>query len=1004
MVQAHRIKTESPAIRAGILRFVNGVVREIGFWLLVATALWMIVALASFNATDAAWTHTANVTQIHNFGGKVGAWFADVLLYFFGYSAYLLPLGIAFSGWRLFKRGALMELDAEIVLFRVLGFAVTLIMASGLAALHLHATPGNIPGVVGSAGGLVGLHVSQFLTQAFKFLGGDIFMIALFLAGLTLTTGLSWLALLDGIGSMALAVIDWVGSTIMTPVHRRRPTVTAARNALGAAANDAAAASSSSSTKPPVSDPAAGRGQLALGQWLKRTAERPLAWWRTRRAVSVVPAEPTAGGKEPSQSVSPAIELAPVATAELLSVAPSGRPAARIEPVLNLPLADGPAPHPESPTPTSGTSSVAAQARPPVMPDMLTLVPTAAPVMAGNQPATPLPVMTAVTAPAPPPATASAPAVSVQVPWTPLNNFSATASNDPLAVAPPPPPASPILQAAPALADFDEDDADETEPYPVRFPLDLTVVPRVASPPISATPVSVAPVASMVQRVTAPPASAPYPLPSLNLLDRPSPRTAGYSQEKLDEMSRQLEILLKHFGIEVRVVAVEPGPVITRFEIEPAPGVKVSQISNLAKDLARGLSVISVRVVEIIPGKSVVGLEIPNQHREIVYLREVLEAPVYSQAASPLTLTLGKDIGGNPVVANLVKMPHLLVAGTTGSGKSVAINAMLLSLLYKASPSEVRLILVDPKMLELSMYEDIPHLLTPVVTDMKEAANALRWCVGEMERRYRLMAAEKVRNIAGFNHKIADALVRGERIPDPLWKLGDGVPGEVPALTPLPCIVVVIDELADMMMIVGKKVEELIARLAQKARAAGIHLILATQRPSVDVITGLIKANIPTRVAFQVSSRVDSRTILDQMGAEQLLGHGDMLYLPPGTGLPQRVHGAFVDDQEVIRVVEYLRQTGAPSYIDAVLAEPREESEGAEEADNGGRGGETDPLYDEAVRIVTESRRASVSGVQRRLRIGYNRAARMIEEMEAAGVIGPLQSNGNREVLAPPPP
>jgi S-DNA-T family DNA segregation ATPase FtsK/SpoIIIE len=512
----------------------------------------------------------------------------------------------------------------------------------------------------------------------------------------------------------------------------------------------------------------------------------------------------------------------------------------------------------------------------------------------------------------------------------------------------------------------------------------------------------------MARRVAAPVPAAPYPLPSLDLLDRPPPRIAGYSSGMLDDMSRQVEIQLKSFGIEVKVVAVEPGPVITRFEIEPAPGVKVSQISNLAKDLARGLLVVSVRVVEVIPGKSVIGLEIPNRKREIVYLREVLEAPVYTESTAPLTLALGKDIGGRPVVANLAKMPHLLVAGTTGSGKSVAINAMLLSLLYKASPSEARLILVDPKMLELSVYEDIPHLLTPVVTDMKEAANALRWCVAEMERRYRLMATLKVRNIAGFNRKVLDALAAGEGLIDPFWRPGEeGTPGEIPVLQPLSFIVVVIDELADMMMIVGKKVEELIARLAQKARAAGIHLILATQRPSVDVITGLIKANIPTRVAFQVSSRVDSRTILDQMGAEQLLGHGDMLYLPPGTGLPQRVHGAFVDDHEVNRVVDYLRQIGAPDYIDDVLAEPREEGDaggGNGNGDGDGRTGESDPLYDDAVRVVTESRRASVSGVQRRLRIGYNRAARLVEEMESAGVVGPVQPNGSREVLAPPPP
>jgi len=503
-------------------------------------------------------------------------------------------------------------------------------------------------------------------------------------------------------------------------------------------------------------------------------------------------------------------------------------------------------------------------------------------------------------------------------------------------------------------------------------------------------------------------AAAPLPsLPPLQLLDPAPEQQDGYSEDDLESMSRQVEILLRHFGIEVQVVAVEPGPVITCFELEPAPGIKVSQISNLAKDLARGLSVTSVRVVEVIPGKSVVGLEIPNKRRQIVYLSEILSAPVYTNSTAPMTVALGKDIGGKPVVANLAKMPHLLVAGTTGSGKSVAINAMLLSMLYKATPHEVRLILVDPKMLELSVYEEIPHLLAPVVTDMKEAANALRWCVGEMERRYRLMAALKVRNLAGFNQKVQEAGDAGQPIADPLFKPEEQFEGAaVPVLEPMPFIVVVIDELADMMMVVGKKVEELIARLAQKARAAGIHLILATQRPSVDVITGLIKANIPTRIAFQVSSKVDSRTILDQMGADQLLGHGDMLYLPPGTGFTRRVHGAFVSDHEVLRVVEYLRQTGAPDYIQDILQESGEAIPGlpSAEGDYGGGGEEADPLYDQAVRIVTESRRASISGVQRRLKIGYNRAARMIEEMEAAGIVGPLQPNGNREVLVPPPP
>ncbi len=499
-------------------------------------------------------------------------------------------------------------------------------------------------------------------------------------------------------------------------------------------------------------------------------------------------------------------------------------------------------------------------------------------------------------------------------------------------------------------------------------------------------------------------------LPELSLLDGPPTREKSYSPEALDAISRLVEIKLKDFGIDVEVVAVQPGPVITRFELKPAPGVKVSQISALAKDLARALSAISVRVVEVIPGKSVVGLEIPNESRELVTLGEILRSRAYDELASPLALALGKDIGGAPVVADLGKMPHLLIAGTTGSGKSVAINAMVLSLLYKSSAEHVRLILIDPKMLELSVYEGIPHLLAPVVTDMKHAANALRWCVAEMERRYHLMKALGVRNLAGLNRKVLDAQAAGTPIPDPLVArlLAAGkYEGVVPALQPVPYIVVVIDELADLMLIVGRKVEELVARLAQKARASGIHLVLATQRPSVDVITGLIKANIPTRIAFQVSAKVDSRTILDQNGAESLLSHGDMLYLPLGTSTPDRVHGAFVSDREVHAVVESLKGGTAPAYVDEVLTGPQGGLPGEESAESGGDAeadGEQDPLYDEAVRIVVESRRASVSGVQRRLKIGYNRAARLVESMEAAGLVGPLQSNGSREVLAPPPP
>jgi S-DNA-T family DNA segregation ATPase FtsK/SpoIIIE len=502
-------------------------------------------------------------------------------------------------------------------------------------------------------------------------------------------------------------------------------------------------------------------------------------------------------------------------------------------------------------------------------------------------------------------------------------------------------------------------------------------------------------------------------LPPLKLLDDPPVHEAGYSQEALEAMSRLVELKLKDFGIDVEVVAVQPGPVITRYEMRPAPGVKVSQISSLSKDLARSLSAISVRVVEVIPGKSVMGLEIPNEKREIVTLGEIIKSRAYDEVTSPLAIALGKDIGGAPVCADLAKMPHLLIAGTTGSGKSVGINAMILSLLYKSTAEHVRLIMIDPKMLELSVYEGIPHLLAPVVTDMKHAANALRWCVAEMERRYALMSALGVRNITGFNRKVKDAIDSGKPIRDPVMTAAAANDPTIDQrlitdLGPLPFIVVIIDELADLMMIVGKKVEELIARLAQKARASGIHLVLATQRPSVDVITGLIKANIPCRIAFQVSARVDSRTILDQMGAESLLGHGDMLYLQSGTSIPTRVHGAFVSDAEVHRVVEALKKTGAPNYIEDVLEGPSTPLAGIsgepQDGAGGDAGGEQDALYDEAVKIVTTERKPSISYVQRRLKIGYNRAARLLESMENAGVVGPLQPNGAREILAPAPP
>jgi len=563
-----------------------------------------------------------------------------------------------------------------------------------------------------------------------------------------------------------------------------------------------------------------------------------------------------------------------------------------------------------------------------------------------------------------------------------------------------PPSREPILMSARALAALIKPQPARPKPTPKPRPKAAKVPEREPrSAPVPAPPKRVP------QRSAS---SADAERAPLELLDAPRKTGKGFSQQDLDMLSEQVKARLQEFGVQVEVVAVYPGPVVTLFELQLAAGTKVSKITGLAKDLARALSTISVRVVEVIPGKSVIGLEIPNTQRETVFLREILSSDGYQHAKSPLTLALGTDISGQPVVADLGRMPHALIAGTTGSGKSVAINAMILSLIYKASPKDVRLIMVDPKMLELSVYEGIPHLLTPVVTDMKEAANALRWCVGEMERRYRLMAHLGVRNIAGYNRKVAEAEAAGAPIPDPMYMtehggLAEGSDDEpVPTLAHLPYIVVIIDELADMMMVVGKKVEELIARLAQKARASGIHLLLATQRPSVDVLTGLIKANIPTRIAFQVSARVDSRTVLDQMGAEQLLGYGDMLYLAPGGSIPRRVHGAFVDDHEVHRVVEYLRQAGEPDYVEAILHEPDEHLPGIDQEPRGDVE-DTDPLFDEAVQIVTESRRASISGVQRRLKIGYNRAARMVEEMERIGIVGAAESNGNREVLAPPP-
>jgi S-DNA-T family DNA segregation ATPase FtsK/SpoIIIE len=769
LAQARRKKADNQTIHPHVTKGL----REGTLFVLSALAAYLLLSLSSYHAQDPGWSHRGPASAIHNYGGVVGAWFADVFLYLFGYLAYLFPLMVGFSGWLVFRgrTTASGKIDLHVLAVRWAGFLLTVASGCGLATLHFGVAPGDLPL---DAGGVFGNLVGEQLAALFSFMGATLFLLALFLTGVTLFTGLSWLSVMDWTGKMTLMAMDWLTERFLE---------------------------------------------------LKASFDS----YRARRQREEQVAE-----KKEKQKV---FKRKPV----------------RIEPVIKK-------------------------------------VETSERVERERQ----------------------------------------------------------------------------------------------------------------VKLFDAPPNTE---LPPLSLLDEAREYSEGYSESALEAMSRLVEMKLLDFGIEVEVVAVQPGPVITRFELQPGAGVKVSQISNLAKDLARALSAISVRVVEVIPGKSVIGLEIPNESREIVSLSEILESSDYDEAGSPLTLALGKDIGGQPVVVDLARMPHLLVAGTTGSGKSVAVNAMILSLLYKSLPGDVRLIMIDPKMLELSVYEGIPHLLTPVVTDMKEAANALRWCVGEMERRYQLMAALGVRNIGGYNRKVQEAIDAGEPIPDPLFKPDELLEEEPepPDLEPLPFIVVIIDELADLMMVVGKKVEELIARLAQKARAAGIHLILATQRPSVDVITGLIKANIPTRIAFQVSAKVDSRTILDQGGADQLLGHGDMLYLAPGTGVPTRVHGAYVDDAEVHRVVDHLKGRGEPDYIEGILQTTTDFLPGSS-GQSGAEDPEADPLYDDAVRIVTETRRASISGVQRRLKIGYNRAARMIEQMETAGIVGPQQSNGNREVLAPPPP
>ena len=951
--------------------------REGALWIVVIISVYLVLALATYSPDDPGWSFAGEPTSVTNAGGRFGAWFADLSLFLFGAFAYLIPVGLTASAFLIFRER---EPEPETKLYwlalRWSGLLVTLGAGAGLASLQLGGQIGDLPNGIG--GGL-GQFVAGLASGAFGPGGGSLVLLGVLLMGLSLFTGLSPLLIVDGIGDLTLMILRFPAKLyrlVHAGIAERRQYQDWEPEWDGDLEQDDLEQDELEQDE--LDDEAE---EDALDLVAEATEQRPNSASRyeevglpeatnprqtTKNAIQHLA---TGVGRETRSTLGSATE-ATIGSATGATI--GSAPGQAIEPTLKIRIGAGFDPasrfdQAAANARASGLSSASGTER--------------ASTEGANLDAASIADTDADTAElSTPPMRHQVPAPEPDLDMTgAMSRWSTEPPSRPITpVAPPPPVVEPAWADAPASAQARAAQA--------------ALTPQPASG-------STRPRGDFSQR------------PPLDLLDPPRRSGNAATPEQIETMSHELEARLAEFGVVAEVVEVHPGPVVALFELELAPGVKVSKITGLSKDIARALSKISVRVVEVIPGKSVIGIEVPNDQREMVTLSEIIGSRAYHEAKSPLTISMGTNISGEPVVADLGRMPHALIAGTTGSGKSVAINAMILSLVYKAGPDDVRLIMVDPKMLELSVYEGIPHLLTPVVTDMKEAANALRWCVGEMERRYKLMAALGVRNIAGYNRKVLDAIAAGEPIADPTYAplvnaaIAQGFePPEVPTLEKLPNIVVIIDELADMMMVVGKKVEELIARLAQKARASGIHLLLATQRPSVDVLTGLIKANIPTRMAFKVSARVDSRTVLDQMGAEHLLGHGDMLYLPPGGSISQRVHGAFVDDHEVHRVVDFLKQQGKPDYIENILQEPSDHLPGIDpEPKGGGDVEDQDPLFDEAVQIVVESRRASISGVQRRLKIGYNRAARMIEEMERIGVVGPAETNGNREVLAPPP-
>jgi S-DNA-T family DNA segregation ATPase FtsK/SpoIIIE len=932
--------------------------REVVLLVFSTCVLFMLIALVTFNNEDAGFSHSGSLQAVHNACGIVGAWISDFTLSLFGLMAYCLPIMLAWIGYLVYRDQLHTENNAVIIM-RYIGFVITLAFGSALVYLHLQRIGVALP--VGT-GGILGQELGDFMVLMLGNSGATLFLLVGLLAGITLFTDLSWFGVMDAIGQYTLLVLRGFWQIF----SGAKPAVSDSAPDQEVRLDEAQAPNSRQKKIAPVMD------------HTDRSGIDPLLSEGSRDVLDEFVAS-TPDRQEPrftrkQEEVRSVNRPAPFQADKRMMTAVKGNAARVSEPVLGR----------QEPKFNNVRSSKSTDDRdvllhdyPPVIDENFVDV-----------------------------------ALSAKVMGFEVNR--ARGFDEPG-----------LSNYPPKLNDDDVDDERDYPAFSANRDVEvddeqgvfngLTPISR-DEPRLSSASASAFNLTKKSERIEKLPtfAASALPqrnkvrfnktadvLPDLSLLDERDTHVNGYTATDLEGMSRLVEAVLQDFNVVVDVVAVHPGPVITRFELQPAPGVKVSRISGLNKDIARALSVTSVRIVENIPGKSVIGLEIPNQEREMVTLRELLVSPAFKEAKSVLTLAMGKNIAGVPIVADLGKMPHALVAGTTGSGKSVAINTMILSLLYKATPEQVRLIMIDPKMLELSVYEGIPHLLTPVVTDMKEASNALRWAVAEMERRYKLMSKMGVRNIAGFNQLVTEAEARGQTIRDPLFQydkpLGDT--DEMPVLTTLPSIVIVIDELADMMMIVGKKVEELIARLAQKARAAGIHLILATQRPSVDVLTGLIKANVPTRISFQVSSRIDSRTILDQGGAETLLGNGDMLFLPSGTAIPIRAHGAFVDDHEVHRVVEFLKQTAPPNYLDDITREMSEAGDAY--STTTGEDAEADALYDQAVQFVIESRKASISSVQRKLKVGYNRAARMIETMEAAGLVSPAESNGNRDVLVP---